>query len=128
MLETSGNAGKRTGARYILVLDVALDIYSLPGFECEESIGACPRPRKDVEDPRESHRHSQYPGLASPLPKCETSNMERKDVIGDGPAVARRKIPCEGLQQSRVRSRDGGVRAWWWSLPNRSSGDEAPQL
>ena len=81
MLETSGDAGKWTGARYVLVLDVALDIYSPPGFECEESTGACLRPQKDVEDPRESHQHSRCPSLASPLPKCETSNMERKDVL-----------------------------------------------
>jgi hypothetical protein len=92
MLETLGNAGKRTGARYILVLDVTLDIYSLPVFECKESIGA----RKDVEDPCKSHR---YPGL---VVKCETSDMECKDVIGDGPTVTQRKVPSEGLQQSQV--------------------------
>ena len=84
MLETSGNAGKWTGARYVLVLNVTLYIYSFPGLECKEGIGACPRPRKDVEDPCESHRHSRYPSLASTLPKCETSNLEHQDVIEDG--------------------------------------------
>jgi hypothetical protein len=38
-----------------------------------------------------------YPSL---FLKCETSNLEHKDVIGDGLAVAQRKIPREGLQQS----------------------------
>jgi hypothetical protein len=33
MLETSGNAGNWAGAGHVLILDVKLYIYSLPGFE-----------------------------------------------------------------------------------------------
>jgi len=36
--------------------------------------------------------------------KCETSNLEHKNVIGDGPAVARWKLPREGLQRWEQRS------------------------
>jgi hypothetical protein len=61
MLETSGNTGKWTGARGLLVLNVKLYVDSLPGFECKEGVEAYPRPQKDVEDPCEYHwqiRHS----------------------------------------------------------------------
>ena len=102
MLETSGNAGKWTGSRYVLVLNVTLYIYSFPGLECKEGIGACPRPRKDVEDNLIGTGTHDVPALHRLFEMRNMENLEHKSLIEDGPAVTRMEnYLAKGLQRSR---------------------------
>ena len=89
-------SGKWTGARYVLVLNVTLYIYSFPGLECK---GARDREKmwRTLANLIGTH---DIPALHRLFRNAKHQTWSIKMLLKMGPAVARRKIPREGLQRS----------------------------